>query len=128
MLAAVPPEAVGVRIASWSTPDLNDENRFELATFVTNMRGSVTRECLGVLKTMPTTHLPPAEPEMPALAVLAALRWVALLFLCSRRERARRFLALVLPSQTRRKDASTGETAQATHGERSAKASTTLLG
>lgn len=106
----MPPEAVGVRIASGSKPDLNDEDRFELATFVTNMRGSVTRECLGVLKTMPTTQPAPSEPEMPALAVLAVLRWVALLFLCSRGERARRFLTLVLPSQSGRKDASTGET------------------
>jgi dimethylsulfone monooxygenase len=38
----VPSEAVDVRVDKWSTPVLNDENRLKLATFATNMRGSVT--------------------------------------------------------------------------------------
>lgn len=37
-----PSEAVDVRVDKWSTPVLNDENRLKLATFATNMRGSVT--------------------------------------------------------------------------------------
>ena len=39
---SVPSEAVDVRVDKWSTPVLNDENRLKLATFATNMRGSVT--------------------------------------------------------------------------------------
>ncbi len=38
----VPSEAVDVRVDKWSTPVLNDVNRLKLATFATNMRGSVT--------------------------------------------------------------------------------------
>lgn len=38
----MPSEAVDVRVDKWSTPVLNDENRLKLATFATNMRGSVT--------------------------------------------------------------------------------------
>ena len=38
----VPSEAVDARVDKWSTPVLNDENRLKLATFATNMRGSVT--------------------------------------------------------------------------------------
>lgn len=38
----VPSEAVDVRVDKWSTPMLNDENRFKLATFGTNMRGALT--------------------------------------------------------------------------------------
>lgn len=39
---AVPSEAVDVRVDKWSQPVLNDEHRLKLATFATNMRGSVT--------------------------------------------------------------------------------------
>ena len=39
---SVPSEAVDVRVDKWSTPVLNSENRLKLATFATNMRGSVT--------------------------------------------------------------------------------------
>jgi FMNH2-dependent dimethyl sulfone monooxygenase len=38
----VPSEAVDVRVDKWSLPVLNGENRLKLATFATNMRGSVT--------------------------------------------------------------------------------------
>ena len=38
----MPSEAVDVRVDKWSTPVLNEENRLKLATFATNMRGSVT--------------------------------------------------------------------------------------
>ncbi len=38
----MPSEAVDVRVDKWSLPVLNDENRLKLATFATNMRGSVT--------------------------------------------------------------------------------------
>ncbi|MGO4250581.1 hypothetical protein AB4Y87_25610, partial [Paenarthrobacter sp. RAF54_2] len=41
-MLSVPSEAVDVRVDKWSTPVLNDENRLKLATFATNMRGSVT--------------------------------------------------------------------------------------
>jgi hypothetical protein len=40
------------------------------------------------------------QSNAPALTVLTALRWVAVIFGCSRRERARRFLALVLPQES----------------------------
>lgn len=38
----VPSEAVDVRVDKWSTPVLGEQNRLKLATFATNMRGSVT--------------------------------------------------------------------------------------
>jgi FMNH2-dependent dimethyl sulfone monooxygenase len=41
-VVSVPSEAVDVRVDKWSLPVLNDENRLKLATFATNMRGSVT--------------------------------------------------------------------------------------
>lgn len=41
-MLSVPSEAVDIRVDKWSTPVLNDENRLKLATFATNMRGSVT--------------------------------------------------------------------------------------
>ncbi|WP_152683860.1 LLM class flavin-dependent oxidoreductase [Pseudarthrobacter siccitolerans] len=41
-MTSVPSEAVDVRVDKWSTPLLNDENRLKVATFATNMRGSVT--------------------------------------------------------------------------------------
>ncbi|WP_091424865.1 LLM class flavin-dependent oxidoreductase, partial [Arthrobacter sp. OV608] len=41
-MLSVPSEAVDVRVDKWSMPVLNDENRLKLATFATNMRGSVT--------------------------------------------------------------------------------------
>ncbi|SEQ33852.1 Luciferase-like monooxygenase [Arthrobacter sp. OV608] len=41
-MTSVPSEAVDVRVDKWSTPLLNDENRLKMATFATNMRGSVT--------------------------------------------------------------------------------------
>jgi hypothetical protein len=39
------------------------------------------------------------RPRVPANVVLAALRWVVWVLWCSRRERARRFLALLLPAE-----------------------------
>lgn len=41
-MSSVPSEAVDVRVDKWSTPLTSDENRLKLATFATNMRGSVT--------------------------------------------------------------------------------------
>lgn len=41
-MSSVPSEAVDVRVDKWSTPLTNDENRLKIATFATNMRGSVT--------------------------------------------------------------------------------------
>lgn len=41
-MSSVPSEAVDVRVDKWSTPLTNDENRLKVATFATNMRGSVT--------------------------------------------------------------------------------------
>jgi hypothetical protein len=49
-----------------------------------------------------TNHRPRMKRRAPALAMLAALRWVALIFGCSRRERAHRFLAILLPPKTHR--------------------------
>lgn len=46
-----------------------------------------------------STRPRPDTQHTPAVTVLSALRWVAVVLGCSRRERARRFLALVLPPE-----------------------------
>jgi hypothetical protein len=50
--------------------------------------------------TVSSRHRPVIPHASPALSVLIALHWVAVILGCSRRERARRFLALVLPKET----------------------------
>ncbi|MGO4591595.1 hypothetical protein [Paenarthrobacter sp. 2TAF44] len=49
----------------------------------------------------------PATQHTPGAAVLNALRWVAVILGCGRRERARRLLALVLPRESHLEDRNT---------------------
>jgi hypothetical protein len=49
---------------------------------------------------MTMSKRPAAAPvDTPAVTVLSALRWVAVILAYGRRERARRFLELVLPRE-----------------------------
>lgn len=50
-----------------------------------------------IMSIMSIMRGPATRSRPPALTVFAAIRWIGLFAQCSRRQRARRFLALILP-------------------------------